>query len=593
MIHAELIYSVGGIFKECLHDYDADKFLIAEYQRGYKWGSLEGEAVDKLLDDLYQAFKSSNHNKKNTDYYLQYITLKPGINIDNVKILEVIDGQQRLTTLSILCAIFRLLSENKIENVANNKLVYAVRDKFMDEFVYDENITKLTNASDWNHFTTENKLFDKQDVYYIYQAAKKISAELDKIKDELLSFYDYILNDVKIIVNAVEQNIESEKVFRNLNGNKVPLSQAELIKGLLLTKTAREKEDEYQKKHFKEIMEIRSTIGRQWDEMARWLNNSEIKSFYFSSSVDGIEAILEIVAVKNGFKSAPTKFALFNFIQKQINSGIHSSSSYFQDLKLVFSILRELYSNDRSYNMLGFIFFNKTGGVKKALMLQKLIEDILKNEKGYLSIIEQEMSSLSCLKKELDISVLEYGDKNELIHDVLFALNVFPKVQVRFSFVRFINESWSLEHIFPQNPRASGYKLSEEELEFLKELVGEKWDSELESLLTKVELQKEELEYLDRKLKADAVLLNSIGNMSLLTRGNNSSMSNGLFNAKRKNIVKLVSSGSFVPTHTFNVFSKLILEESKSLTFWNKEDINLHSKYLINEFSRVSNLFIK
>ena len=299
MIHAELIYSVGGIFKECLLDYDAEKYLIAEYQRGYKWGSLEGEAVDKLLDDLYQAFKSSIHNKKKTDYYLQYITLKPGINKNNVKILEVIDGQQRLTTLSILCAIFRLLSENKIENVANNRLVYAVRDKFMDEFVYNENITKLTNASDWKQFTAENKLFDKQDVYYIYQAAKKISTELEKIKDELPSFYDFVLNDVKIIVNAVEQNIESEKVFRNLNGNKVPLSQAELIKGLLLTKTAREKEDEYQKRHFKEIMEIRSTIGRQWDEMARWLNNSEIKSFYFSNSVDGIEAVLEIVAIKN------------------------------------------------------------------------------------------------------------------------------------------------------------------------------------------------------------------------------------------------------------------------------------------------------
>ena len=77
--------------------------------------------------------------------------------------------------------------------------------------------------------------------------------------------------------------------------------------------------------------------------------------------------------------------------------------------------------------------------------------------------------------------------------------------------------------------------------------------------------------------------LNSIGNMALLSGGDNSSNSNGLFDAKRQNIVKLISRGSFVPPHTYDVFSKLLSDKMEpDLTVWTEEDINAHELW-INE----------
>jgi hypothetical protein len=46
MDKAELIFSVQEVFSDCLHHYNnANRFYIAPYQRGYKWGSNENEPI--------------------------------------------------------------------------------------------------------------------------------------------------------------------------------------------------------------------------------------------------------------------------------------------------------------------------------------------------------------------------------------------------------------------------------------------------------------------------------------------------------------------------------------------------------------------
>ena len=75
--------------------------------------------------------------------------------------------------------------------------------------------------------------------------------------------------------------------------------------------------------------------------------------------------------------------------------------------------------------------------------------------------------------------------------------------------------------------------------------------------------------------------LHSIGNMALLTGSDNSSNKNGMFDKKRYNIVKRISNGSFVPKHTYDVFSKLISDKmSPDLTIWTTTDIDSHSEWI-------------
>ena len=114
----ELIYNIKNIFSTensecCLVEYEVEKFHIAAYQRGYKWSSDEYGAVTILLNDLWDAFKAYQRNERK-EYYLQYITLKRN---SELRYLEVIDGQQRLTTLSVLLSTLSLKLEN--ENISN------------------------------------------------------------------------------------------------------------------------------------------------------------------------------------------------------------------------------------------------------------------------------------------------------------------------------------------------------------------------------------------------------------------------------------------------------------------------------------------
>jgi len=82
--------------------------------------------------------------------------------------------------------------------------------------------------------------------------------------------------------------------------------------------------------------------------------------------------------------------------------------------------------------------------------------------------------------------------------------------------------------------------------------------------------------------------LNRVGNMALLTRGDNSSNSNGMFFKKRHNIVTRISKGSFVPKHTYDVFSKLISDKmTKDMAVWSDTDISAHQMWIM---SKIENL---
>ena len=92
----DLIYSIQDIFRSTaggfLEQNNKQYYNIPSYQRGYKWTPLE---VEKLLDDV-EKFKAEGAKF----YCLQNITLVS----DGNEYFNIVDGQQRLTTLYILLA---------------------------------------------------------------------------------------------------------------------------------------------------------------------------------------------------------------------------------------------------------------------------------------------------------------------------------------------------------------------------------------------------------------------------------------------------------------------------------------------------------
>ena len=111
-----------NIDQKCIKDLFIDKkadFLIPDYQRPYAWGELECQT---LWDDIFSfAFPDDDFSKFNSDsdeYYLGSIVTFN--NVNNKK--EVIDGQQRLTTLMLLLrAFYSKFGNMKDENSVNTK----------------------------------------------------------------------------------------------------------------------------------------------------------------------------------------------------------------------------------------------------------------------------------------------------------------------------------------------------------------------------------------------------------------------------------------------------------------------------------------
>ena len=397
---AELIFSIENIFNDasndgCLHQYDANKFHIPSYQRGYKWASKDdNDPVPILLLDLITAF--SNSPKKN--YYLQYITVTKRDNM-----LEVIDGQQRLTTLSIMLSSFHLLLDNEV-NIAKNKLHYAIRPQVFENYIYSKETLLVFLDQKWDKkkgINLEDVQINSQDIFYLHSASLKINTFLDNLKTEkgikyFQEFYRFFRENVMIIVNIVESHIPGEKIFRNLNSKRVPLTEVDLVKGLLLTKVARIQETNGKKKHFREIMEIRSSLGRKWDEMYVFTNEAEFSSFFFTGD-NGFFSLLELLAIGIGYKiSAEEKhYPLFNFYNTQVEN-IHD---IFSELILVFEILKNWYQNDEIYNLLGYAFTFDTSSFKA-----KFIKGYIKANKTQL---KHELFAIRNKKLIMDPAILK------------------------------------------------------------------------------------------------------------------------------------------------------------------------------------------
>lgn len=564
---AELIYNIRNVFSQnkqgCLVDYNCEYYHIASYQRGYKWGSDENGAVSILLEDLKTAFLKSKNNQRMSDYYLQYITLKKD---EQTKYLEVIDGQQRLTTLSIFLSVFSTILD--IPNIAHARLDYAVRSNFFKNYIYNKNELDKLLTMQWNHVNglvfDEHTIINNQDTFYIFHALKKTNTFLltfDRM--ELEEFYNYILHHVLIIVNVVE-HVSSERVFSNLNSNKVPLTESELIKALFITRYGRLNQG-IEKKTFREVQEQRLVLGRRWDEIENWVNDERVKSFYFNKNVDPMFGFLTLVAksIENKkFEERTNHNELFNFFNDIDIVKIK------EQLYHVYWILKDWLDDSIIYNRLGFIFFHR--GAKKDI--SDYIDQFNYNSKQiFYNLLLEEIKQLLAI----DIEGVDYAEDREAIHKILLAVNVFSSDK-RFDFYKFLNEKWTLEHIFPQTPEGKNKKLSDQDKKYIIDLVNKEDKKRVKELLAEEKRDKNEKdEYKEALIKSGYI--HSLGNLCLLSNVDNILNGCGFYEEKRTKIPKRIKNGGFVPSHTIEVFTKSIFEEQPGdFTRWTKENIESH-----------------
>lgn len=229
------------------------RFYIPDYQRGYRWTSTQGL---QMLDDFRDFIASIKKNNDGTFYCLQPVVVKPCVWTDSdgasVNGYEVIDGQQRLTTLLLLLkALYDVDARNDDGRFHMFEIHYQTRAgsrEFLDRISDNEYCDSCAlDCIDFYHMrlvyralrdalsnrdsSDRGKYNDRLLTDFILDS----NIDLDEDDDDIGTSID-LANNVRVIWYEIGQaeRATSEGIFTRLNIGKIPLTNAELIKAMFL-----------------------------------------------------------------------------------------------------------------------------------------------------------------------------------------------------------------------------------------------------------------------------------------------------------------------------------------------------------------------
>jgi uncharacterized protein with ParB-like and HNH nuclease domain len=578
-----------------------NSFFIPSYQRGYRW---EERQVLDLLQDIYEF--SLKPKIKGEFYCLQPIVVKE--KSDNTtnnkndkdnnennkhKCYSVIDGQQRLTTIYIILKYLQNIAK-EFENLKSQDdekikkiLEFCDIEEFEIEKIYE---IKYETRKEKNKYFFETKLsqgenYENPDFYYMSKAYQTIKNWFkNKSKKQ---FLDTLLNDVKVIWYEIDnennkkeyeinKNNEKEyeiEVFTRLNIGKIPLTNAELIKAMLLMTI----------KDYNSQIEF-ATI---WDNIEKTLQNNEFWYFLTNKkkSETAIDLIFDTLAKKyknnKDFKISikiqenDPKFS-FYILNEVLKLNLKKEKNIWEDAQKIFRCFVDWYNNSENYHKVGYLltFKNRT--------LLGLIENYEnKNKKDFSKYLNNKIKE-SIETKEL--SKLKYGNKE--IKKILLLFNIETILQnnnssYRFSFFSFKEKKWDIEHIASQTENENKKEWIRAVLKYIYGRDEEKINEKIEFFEKKFErfftLVKKQLNIKD----LDENLKNNIGNLTLLDSKINRSYKNAFFPIKRAIIIEEDSKGNFIPPATKNVFLKQYSNKLSDMMNWTEDDIKAYENEII------------
>lgn len=545
-------------------------FRVPSYQRGYRW---ERRQMKQLLNDIYFC-------ANNTNYFLQPIVVKySGLNENGQNTYELIDGQQRLTSIFL---ILRYCQNHGVPFSTTFDLEYEIR-KESREFLDD-----IEHADHTKYI----------DFLYMYHAYQAIGEWADEGEEEGPIRLWQIATALKKYVNVfwyeVPQETDSFELFSNLNIGKIGLNNAELIKALFLCKD----ETRAQRNGLSE--EQQHSIALAWEDIEHQLGDDSLWAFMTNHNKEDyssrIELLFDIIA---GKKDGETdKLFTFLYFNKLLEGKSREEMlEQWVEIKKAFLTFRDWHNNLEYYHKIGYLV-----AVGDEHTLQTLYEESRKKTKREFR--EEVLDKKIKESIKFDYQQLCYSKPKEttdllLLHNVISVLNLQNPAQ-RFPFHLFKgkNHGWSLEHIHAQQSETLskdkqwvdwvGIHLKsllrmESAGQFSEETVQNKMFEELkqemQSVFNAQECTKDTFQLITRRFSDliskndDVSYIDTLSNMALLGKDDNSILNNSTFDAKRDIILNLGSNGTYVPLCTMRVFLKAYTPSDKTQTFaWGKDD---------------------
>ena len=548
-----------------------ERYKISSYQRGYRWKAEE--QVRALLDDLKDFFQQP----KGEIYCLQPIVVAKGQD-EKGEFWEVIDGQQRLTTLFLLL------------HVLGKKEVYEI-----DFEVRVNSGHLLTDIVEGKAVDTDKS----PDAYFMSEAYKKIKQWVDE--QQLLStdFKTTLLDSVQVIWYEValtsETTAEKEKIdiFNRLNIGKIPLDDAELLRALFLNHIVGEGTHD-------DIL-LKGIFATEWQEMEYFLQKDDVWGFLNPEDKAMRNRILLLFRVVAQAKTSQGR-ATFCFFENELRELSHEErrakvQDYWKETKRLFAFIRACYNDRHLYHLLGLCFALKAINLNE---LHSLCKDVRKSE-----LCERFKERIKGKFKNVKLEILNYNDNAADIKNVLLLFNVLTMdqqdslSQQRFPFHIYHQNVWSLEHIHAQKSEAVQGNIGEQlanmhkELEELNKAEIPELQSHIKEILpqlttlqNKESLNEEDIHTFNQlMLNFEALFsddassgMHEMSNMALLTSGDNAALNNSYFLSKRIKLLQLERKGKFIPPCTRNVFLKVYSPIGAPSYKWGQADREAYLK---------------
>ena len=564
------------------------RFIVPNYQRGYKWRAKD---VEYLIEDIAEITQDDH-----SDYCLQPIVVAPnwiqktcptcGHIIDSTEEGYIlVDGQQRLTTIWL---IINWAKHNDFKVDWNFDIHYDTRD---DSNKYLNEIKEKGNAEDKRTC----------DTLYFSQALEIIASK----KERLQSFFDNLNKNVKIIWYEIAPK-EGPAHFERLNNAKIGLTNAELIKAYLLTKSNKEK---------------RARMACEWDEMEYKLQDRSFFAFItskdsiYNKEYNRIELFLDLYTGATRQNKEKDEYYTFNEIAKKVEKDGKTVNEIWQDILNIYNRLLCWYNDNFLYNLIGYLVETRGDGELAAVWKEcngKSTNEIKENVRGRVT---------HNIPQEDDIRKMVYKDgrtKNVLLlFNVLSLMSVKPNPKPneykyvfndKFHFDLYKDEEWDKEHVHATASESLQSKvewvnwLKDLDENLFKEKLGENketylhWIKEAKKVKSEddyrdiiedrnqafISLKKENFAKMFKDI-VDAIegsdgetdfKQNSIGNIVLLCANINRSGEYKVapFSTKRRIIMERVKKGQFVPLGTQNVFMKVYTPTPGHFYKWEKDD---------------------
>ena len=554
-----------------------ERYKISSYQRGYRWKAEE--QVRALLDDV----KDFCQQQRQIDeiYCLQPIVVAKGQD-EKGEFWEVIDGQQRLTTLFLLLHVLgeevydidfevRVNSAHLLTDIVEGKAVDT--DKSPDAYFMSEAYNYI---KDWVGKQTQGNAESKSlDV-------KKLLTQVQVI------WYEVALTSA----TTAEQEKEKIDIFNRLNIGKIPLDDAELLRALFLNHIVGEGT------HVDVL--LKGIFATEWQEMEYFLQKDDVWGFLNPEDKAMRNRILLLFRVVAQAKTSQGR-ATFCYFENELRELSHEErrakvQDYWKETKRLFAFIRACYNDQHLYHLLGLCF------ALKLCKLNELVELSKMEKTKFRSVIKTKIKEKF---KNVKLEILNYNDNAADIKNVLLLFNVLTMdqqgslFQQRFPFHKYHQNVWSLEHIHAQKSEAVQGNIGEQlanmhkELEELDKAEIPELQSHIEEILAQLKtLQKKESlneedipTFNQLMLNFEALFsddassgMHEMSNMALLTKDDNAALNNSCFAYKRIVLLQLERKGKFIPPCTHNVFLKVYSPIGAPSYKWGKADREAYLK---------------